>query len=172
MLLRRAEVQERSAIQVCQYLRDVCSWWLVHLDTQLLLRDPGVNVQINESLFRHKPKVSNSKPRRKCDVLLVCLFQYHQGRPTVQEVWMFGMVDTSQSPALGVMVTLPDRSPLALLTIMQRHLSIVWRRLPCNMHMGGMVVGTSQSPALGVIVILPDRSAQSSSNNYAATCLK
>ena len=35
---------------------------------------------------------------------------------------MFGMVDTSQSPALGVMVTVPDRSAQTLLPIMQRHL--------------------------------------------------
>ena len=38
------------------------------------------------------------------------------------EVWVFGMVDTSQSPALGVMVTVPDRSAQTLLPIMQRHL--------------------------------------------------
>ena len=35
---------------------------------------------------------------------------------------MFGMVDTSQSPALGVMVTVPDTSAQILLMIMQRHL--------------------------------------------------
>ena len=35
---------------------------------------------------------------------------------------MFGMVDTSQSPALGVMMTVPDRSAQSLLPIMQGHL--------------------------------------------------
>ena len=35
---------------------------------------------------------------------------------------MFGMVDTSQSLAPGVMVTVPDRSAQTLLPIMQRHL--------------------------------------------------
>ena len=35
---------------------------------------------------------------------------------------MFGMVDTSQSPALGVMVMVPDRSAQTLPPIMQRHL--------------------------------------------------
>ena len=32
------------------------------------------------------------------------------------------MVDTSQSPALGVMVTVPDRTARTLLPVMQRHL--------------------------------------------------
>ena len=35
---------------------------------------------------------------------------------------MFGMVDVSSTPALGVMVTVPDRSAQTLLPIMQRHL--------------------------------------------------
>ena len=35
---------------------------------------------------------------------------------------MFGMLDTSQSPALGVMTTVPDRSAQTLLPIMQQHL--------------------------------------------------
>ena len=35
---------------------------------------------------------------------------------------MFGMVGTSQSPALGVMVTVQDRSAQTLLPIMQQHL--------------------------------------------------
>ena len=33
--------------------------------------------------------------------------KYHRARPTAQEIWVFGMVDTGQSPALGVMVTVP-----------------------------------------------------------------
>ena len=35
---------------------------------------------------------------------------------------MFGMVDTSQTPALGFMVTVPDRRAQTLLPIMQRNL--------------------------------------------------
>ena len=67
------------------------------------LGGPGVTVQIDERLFHHKPK-------------------YHRGRPAAQEVWVFGMLDTSQSPALVVMMTVPDRSVQTLLPIMQRHL--------------------------------------------------
>ena len=48
--------------------------------------------------------------------------QHHRGRATTQEVWVFGMVDTSSTPALGVMVTVPNRSAQTHLPIMQRHL--------------------------------------------------
>ncbi len=39
-----------------QWLREVCSTTL--LQTQVVLGGPGIVVQIDESLFRHKPKVS------------------------------------------------------------------------------------------------------------------
>ena len=48
--------------------------------------------------------------------------QYHCGHGHRSEVWVFGMVDTSQSPALGVMNILADRSVATLLPIMQQHL--------------------------------------------------
>ena len=51
-----AEVDEETAIQVYQYCRDVCSWRILKHDSPLLLGGPGVVVQIDESLFRHKPK--------------------------------------------------------------------------------------------------------------------
>ena len=37
---------------------------------------------------------------------------------------MFGMVDTSITPALGMMVTVPNRSAQTLLPIIQRHLRL------------------------------------------------
>ena len=52
---QEAEVQGKTAIQVYQYLRDICSWRLMSTDA---LGGPGVIVRIDESLFRHKPKVS------------------------------------------------------------------------------------------------------------------
>ena len=55
-----AQVTEASAIQAYQYMRDICSWRLVNRDAPLLLGGPGVIVQIDESLFRHKPKVNMS----------------------------------------------------------------------------------------------------------------
>ena len=55
---REAQVQEKSAIQAYQYFRDICSCRLLE-DAPLMLGGPGVVVQIDESLFRHKPKVSD-----------------------------------------------------------------------------------------------------------------
>ena len=49
-----AKVSEPTGIQ---YLRDICSWRLTTLDAPLLLGGPGIVIQIDESLFRHKPKV-------------------------------------------------------------------------------------------------------------------
>ena len=45
----------RTAVDVMQWLREVCSPKL--LQTPIILGGPGVIVQIDESLFRHKPKV-------------------------------------------------------------------------------------------------------------------
>ena len=39
-----------------QYLRDVCFWRLLNVDSPLLLGGPGIVFQIDESLFWHKPK--------------------------------------------------------------------------------------------------------------------
>ena len=50
-----AEISSRVAIDIYQWLREVCTAKL--LQTQIILGGPGVVVQIAESLFRHKPKV-------------------------------------------------------------------------------------------------------------------
>ena len=52
---RVAEVNEGSAIDVYRWLREVCSTKL--LRTPIVLGGPGVVVEIDESQFRHKPKV-------------------------------------------------------------------------------------------------------------------
>ena len=51
-----AEVGEHTAIDIYQWLREVCSQKLI-TDPSIILGGPGVVVQIDESLFRHKPKV-------------------------------------------------------------------------------------------------------------------
>ena len=50
-----AGVCEASAIDVYQWLREVCSTKL--MQQQIRLGGPGSVVQIDESLFKHKPKV-------------------------------------------------------------------------------------------------------------------
>ena len=52
-----AHVSRVTAINIYQWLREVCSTKL--LNTNIVLGGPGVVVQIDESLFRHKPKVRN-----------------------------------------------------------------------------------------------------------------
>lgn len=51
-----AEISLRVAIDIYQWLREVCSTKL--LQSPMILGGPGVVVQIDESLFRHKPKVT------------------------------------------------------------------------------------------------------------------
>ena len=68
---QEAEVQEKTAIQVYQYLRDICS---LSMDAPLLLGGPGVIVQIDESLFRHMPKVSEYNSEDKVLGLICNVF--------------------------------------------------------------------------------------------------
>ena len=49
------KVTETTAIQVYQYFRDIYSWRLVTYNSPMLLRGPGVVVQIDESPFSHIP---------------------------------------------------------------------------------------------------------------------
>ena len=51
-------MDRRTAIDIYQWLREVCSTKL--LSSPIVLGGPGVVVQIDESLFRHKPKVNKN----------------------------------------------------------------------------------------------------------------
>ena len=54
-------------------------------------------------------------------MLQYIITQYHRGRRTHQEQWVFGMVDTSQQPALGYMEVVQQRDAATLLPIIQAH---------------------------------------------------
>ena len=57
------------------------------------------------------------------------LAQNHRGRPPRSIQWVFGMADTSETPALGVMRAVPDCTAVTLLPITQQHVhpgTIVW----------------------------------------------
>ena len=54
---QEAKVEKNTAVQAYQYFRDICSWRLLNHDAPLMVGGPGVVVYIDESLFRHKPKV-------------------------------------------------------------------------------------------------------------------
>lgn len=86
----------------------------------IVLGGPGIIVQIDESLFRHKPKVGNYYI---CVLLANSSLQNHRGRPTSTEKWVFGIVDTSFSPSLGYMELVPNRQAATLLPIIQAHVA-------------------------------------------------
>lgn len=50
-----AEITEATSCQVYQWLWEVCSTTL--LQTPIILGGAGITVQVDESQFRHKPKV-------------------------------------------------------------------------------------------------------------------
>ena len=86
----------------------------------IVLGGPGKIVQIDESLFRHKPKVGNYYI---CVLLVNSSLQNHRGRPTSTEKWVFGIVDTSFSSSLGCMELVPNRQAATLLPIIQAHVA-------------------------------------------------
>lgn len=56
LMSEEAGIGEDSACIMYQWLREVCSTQLV--SSSMRLGGPGVIVEINESQFKHKPKVS------------------------------------------------------------------------------------------------------------------
>ena len=100
-----AKVSAETAGQIYQWLREVCTTKL--LATPIQLGGPGTVVQIDESLFRHKPKVrsnvikvmhyaacmvhslkreSNFFLRKRLKHTFSYCLQYHWGRATNHEV--------------------------------------------------------------------------------------
>ena len=92
-------VTEKCIIQIYQYLRDIASWKLMQSDMKL--GGPGIIIQIDESLFRHKPI-------------------YHRGHRPASEKWDFGMADTSKKPARISKGLVQRRNAETLIPIIER----------------------------------------------------
>ena len=93
---RQAGVSEKTMIDCYSFFREVCSRYLQANPIQL--GGPGTVVEVDESCFSHKPK-------------------HHRGRGPHTTMWVFGMVDTSTSPAVGYMEIVDARDAATLLPI-------------------------------------------------------
>ena len=80
MTTENTGLSKMTVIQWFSNHRNICSQYLVNNPIQM--GGPGIILEIDESLFRHKPK-------------------YHRGRqPQHDSGWVFGIVDTSSTPAV------------------------------------------------------------------------
>ena len=111
--MQEAEVDRLTAIDVYQWLREICSSSLIYRP-QIVLGGPGVVVQIDESVFCHKPKVCAAA------WMSIHLLTY-RGRATTQELWDFGMADTSVTPAMGYIEVVQRHDAATLLPIINTH---------------------------------------------------
>ena len=94
-------VSAKTLVDFYNFLREVCSAALIRNPVQL--GGPSRIVQIDESLFAHKPK-------------------YHRGRGPQNEMWVFGMADCTSNPALRFVQIVDRRDAETLLPIIQRHI--------------------------------------------------
>jgi hypothetical protein len=92
-------INKNIITKVFHKLRGVISNYLE--SDPVRLDGPGIIFQIDESLFSHKVKT-------------------HKGRAPTQQVWVFGIVDTSTKPCKGYMEIVESRSAESLLPIIQR----------------------------------------------------
>ena len=92
-----------TVIDLFQFLRDICGGKLLQNPVQLGGIDAtgaGIICEIDESCFRHKTK-------------------YHRGRAPQRNQWVFGIVDTSTTPATGYLRMVNRRDAATLLPIIQ-----------------------------------------------------
>ena len=95
-----AEVGECTAIDIYQWLQEACSKAVLN-SPPIILGGQQTVVQIDESLFHHKPKVRNNV--KIISIIKICytpvpLWKSNHNRSVC--VWL---VDTSHSPTLGYM---------------------------------------------------------------------
>lgn len=94
-----AGLSRPTVVQAYRFLRKICGTYLAA--NPIRLGGPGITCQVDESLFCYKPK-------------------YHRGRAPEYERWVFGVVDTSYTPACGYMECVERRDAATLLPIIER----------------------------------------------------
>ncbi len=83
-------VGKRSMVDVYSFFREVCSFYFVR--NPIRLGGAGIICQIDESQFQSKPK-------------------HHRGHALgAQALWVFGIVDISNTPAVGYMEVVDQRN--------------------------------------------------------------
>jgi ISXO2-like transposase domain len=86
-------------VMIYAFLRDICRKYLD--SNPMVLGGEDIVCQVDESVFSYKPK-------------------YHRGRAPEKQKWVFGIVDTSFTPALGYMECVERRNAETLLLIIRR----------------------------------------------------
>ena len=95
-ILREVDVDAQVLSNFFSLIRKTCAIYFTR--NPVRLGGEGVICQIDESLFRHKPK-------------------NHVGRYPENEVWVFGIADTSYTPSRVYMQVVPNRTAATLLPI-------------------------------------------------------
>lgn len=98
-ILQEVNVSESFMIKFMKKLRKSCKEYFEA--KPVCLGGNNIVCQIDESLFRHKPK-------------------NHRGRATAQEKWVFGIADTSFTPSKVYLELVQNRSANSLIPIINR----------------------------------------------------
>jgi len=107
----KLQSKQKRCIDIYQYMREVCSTKL--LSAPIILGGPGTVVQIDESLFAHNRKVGTN--HFSFPYTSFYPVQNGRGRRPPQKQWVFGMVDTFSTPALGYMELVQDRTAATII---------------------------------------------------------
>ena len=100
MVQKSLTISTPVIIKIFQKLRSCVSLYWER--NPLRLGGDQVICQIDESLFVPKQK-------------------YHRGRVASEQIWVFGIVDTSYTPARGVMIVVPNRRAETLKPLITRY---------------------------------------------------
>lgn len=95
-VMREVPISPSAIIKIFNLLRTLCCRYF--MQNPVILGGSGVLCQIDESLFRHKPK-------------------NHRGRAPEHKLWVFGIADTSYTPAKVYLKLVENRSAATLVPI-------------------------------------------------------